>query len=74
MPTSWVTGRLKDSDGNVASPETLASKVYLDNGQTVDNKLTSMNSAQSDIINRLTSLRLAADSLATAINGNSSNS
>ena len=69
MPTSWVKGKLKDANGNVASLETLASKVYLDDGQTVSAKLTTINSTESDISSRLTSLSLAVSSLASAVNG-----
>ena len=70
MPTSWVTGKLKDANGNVASPDTLASKVYLNDDQTtVDMKLSEIESLQNDISTRLTNLRLATTSLANTLNG-----
>lgn len=71
MPTFWVTGKLRNANGDVASPETRASKVYLSNDQTVDMKLSAIETAQSDISTRLANLKLAATSLANAINNGS---
>ena len=63
----WVTGKLKYANGNIASPDTLASKVFMEDGNSVDNVIENIDIAQEALSTELTNLRLAATSLANTV-------
>jgi hypothetical protein len=63
---TWVSGTLRDADGNAHSLPCAASDVYLADGRTAEAAVSSLETQSSSLAARITSLQNAVASLAAA--------
>lgn len=64
--SQWVSGTLRDVAGNPHSPAGAAASVYLDDGRTVKEALSSLDAQEISLSQRLASLAAAVDAVTAA--------